>query len=894
MMMSKEHSATSARRKPVVQGSSNDRPVNKRSYTIKRVKPDLAQSGEVGGFWSLWSSSLGNSNGSVSGSSTATPVSSPPKKINDVDIVSPQSPGSMFQASAKEIGKFMPLGGLYEDLGRSQDFLEHSDVMEEKLDVATQESSPYSTGTGTNTGTSSPKRSSKAKQSPHKWGKPTDPQDVTEARSSQWLGSPTETTNRGKRTSHRIKEPDVPPSPDSDDDNEHYEDDDDASWNKAKVQPYPSLAPNNLNSKSLKVYNDSLSSSSIPSILTPVSAAPKRPFDVTSKKTPNDTTKSSSLSSPKDPQSVLSSATGTYRKTVTTSTREMVSSHVAAESKPQKAASDSNLLSSNENNTNSATIPCTAATTPVTAKERMGGKRFSNALLTFESPSTVRRNYRISQWARSKQANLDLLEPHTADLPLASELKLARERLKAVTTKERPIGGGFHSTEADLLKQLRQWKNFAPGNVQEENEYQQYLMDLLQALKSVSGNHFPTTLSAQEVNDIGYATVPLKKVHKELDTRESSHADDIAIAIAIAIGSILKTLKSIGSETPMDQAQDIVQDAIDRLRHVASYSKLHDGQQKDVLDVAEQLQRVSYRMTEREVNALGTALRCSDRNDSRAMDDFAKILIELRRNLRRAQPVQRQFHASQVPLVNLKRASCVRRQLPESHGPSATLRKTSPVNRELSNHQHPSVQLRKTTSAENEGEQFMKKARKCLGSIDIQPDEAHALARMIVNFKDVSDYQNQPNLCDEQILALSIALSEDTFDQVSDLMDEYCKVVLNRPHRAELIDLIFGSVVQEKGGNGSDSDFSSDDEDDDDFDEESQFGGSVTDWIEQIEEGSVYTEETVEFDDQFEVASRDEDDFEEVDDANDSTDDESMAFVPAQDPVEKVCTNRAL
>jgi hypothetical protein len=517
----------------------------------------------------------------------------------------------------------------------------------------------------------------------------------------------------------------------------------------------------------------------------------------------------------------------------------------------------------------------------------MGGKRFSNALLTFESPCAVKRNYRISQYARSKQANLDLLEPHAADLPLTSELELARERLKAVTTKERPIGGGFHSTEADLLKQLRQWKNFAPGNVQEKKEYQQYLMDLLQALNSASSSIFPKFLTAQEVNDIGHATVPLKKVHKELDTRESSH---------IAIGSILKSLQSIGSETPMDQVQDIVQDAIDRLWHVASNSKLYDGQQKDVDDGAEQLQRVFDRMTRREENALATALRGLDRNDNRAMDDFAKILIELKRNLRHAQPVQRQSHASQVPLVNLKRASRVRRQLPESQGPSATLRKTSPSNRKLLNHQGPCVQLKKTkTTSENEGEQYMKKARKCLGSIVIQPDEAHALAQIIVNLNNAGDYQNQPNFCDEQILALSITLSEDTFDLVSDLMDEYCKVVLNRPHREELIDLIFGSVVQEKGGNDSDSDFSSDDEDDDDdFDEESQYGGSVTDWIAQVEEESVYTEETVEFDDdEFEVASGDEDDFEEetVDMEND---DESMDFVPTQDPVEKVCTNRAL
>jgi hypothetical protein len=793
MMMSKEPSAT--RRKPVVQGSSNDRPgewlsspVNKKSYTVNGVKPNLAQSGEVGGFWSLWSSSLsnGNSNSSFSGSSTATPISAPHTKINDVDIASPQSPASMFKASAKEIGKYRKI------------------------------------------------------------------------------------------------------LLDSDDETEHYDhhddyDDDDASWNKAKVQPYPSLAPNNLNSKSPKVSNDALSSSPIPTPVS-VSAAPKSPFDVTLKNTPND-----------DPRSVISSPTGTYCKTLTTSTRVASSSPVAAESKPQKAASDSNLLSWNKNNTSSATIPCTtaAASTPVTAKERMGGKRFSNALLTFDSPCAVKRNYRISQWARSKQANFDLLEPYTEDLPLTSELELARERLKAVTTKERPVGGGFHSTEADLLKQLRQWKNFASGNVQEEKEYQQYLMDLLQALKSVSSNLFPKTLTAQEVNDLGYATVPLKKVLKELDTRESSHVD------AVAIGSILKTLQSIGSETSMDQAQDIVQDAIDRLRHVESYSKLYDGQQKDVHDGAEQLQRVSDRMTEREENALATALRYSDHNDNRAMDDFVKILIELKRNLRRTQPVQRQSYASQVPLVNLKRASCVKRQLPESHGHSATLRKTNPVNRELSNHlsnhQGPSVQLRKTAppppppSKTTEGEQYMKKARKCLGSIDIQPDEAHALARMIVNLKNAGDYQNQPDFCDEEILALSIALSEDTFDQVSDLIDEYCRVVLNRPHREELIDLIFGSVVEEKGGNDSDSDFSSEDEDDDDFDEESQYGGSITDWIEQIEQESVYTEETAAFDDdQFEVASRDEED------DSESTDDESMDFVPAQDPVEKVCINREL
>lgn len=186
----------------------------------------------------------------------------------------------------------------------------------------------------------------------------------------------------------------------------------------------------------------------------------------------------------------------------------------------------------------------------------------------------------------------------------------------------------------------------------------------------------------------------------------------------------------------------------------------------------------------------------------------------------------------------------------------------------------------------------------------------HAIARMMVNLKNGGDYQKHPGLCDEHILQLSKALSEDTFDQLSDLMDEYCNVVLARSHREDLIDVIFGSVVvQEKHGNESYSDFGSDsseNEDCDSFEVDPQFGGRVSDWMSHLDEES--TEESVECDDEFEIASDDDGDESEVvstrDDDNefeeftveseteDSSDDEfcSVDSEETEDPVEKVCT----
>jgi hypothetical protein len=90
---------------------------------------------------------------------------------------------------------FPPSDGVYEDIGRSQQFLGQSEIIEEKLGRSAQESLGYSASIPV----TSPKPGS-PKSHHHNWGAP-DPEDATQARPTEWLGSP----SSGRRKSYRIK-----------------------------------------------------------------------------------------------------------------------------------------------------------------------------------------------------------------------------------------------------------------------------------------------------------------------------------------------------------------------------------------------------------------------------------------------------------------------------------------------------------------------------------------------------------------------------------------------------------------------------------------------------------------------------------------------------------------
>ena len=106
-----------------------------------------------------------------------------------------------------------------------------------------------------------------------------------------------------------------------------------------------------------------------------------------------------------------------------------------------------------------------------------------------------------------------------------SELELARERLRNVKTRVKPITNrnsvmilSEEEEEMDLLQQLLKWKQFKPGNEREEGEYQQYLVDLLQSLKKLkTSKTLPKTPSQDELNQLLDPVIAsLQKVHVNL------------------------------------------------------------------------------------------------------------------------------------------------------------------------------------------------------------------------------------------------------------------------------------------------------------------------------------------------------------------------------------------
>jgi hypothetical protein len=112
---------------------------------------------------------------------------------SDSRLVLPQKNDTLEKYKAMiRSSNFSSSHGVYEDIGRSQQFLGQSEIIEDKLGRLTIEALGYPV--------SSPKPGSN-KSHRHKWGAP-DPEDATQARPTEWMGSP----SAGRRKSYRIKD----------------------------------------------------------------------------------------------------------------------------------------------------------------------------------------------------------------------------------------------------------------------------------------------------------------------------------------------------------------------------------------------------------------------------------------------------------------------------------------------------------------------------------------------------------------------------------------------------------------------------------------------------------------------------------------------------------------
>jgi len=351
----------------------------------------------------------------------------------------------------------------------------------------------------------------------------------------------------------------------------------------------------------------------------------------------------------------------------------------------------------------------------------------------------------------------------------------------------------------------------------------------------------------------GIPNVSLKKVHrsKERDFLERARNNLKSVKMksedAHCIVTMMVNLKkanndpSVRDHCIIKASQDLSEDCFDAISDTideyCNISSLSDAGREEFVDM------IFDRVTEDDDPV--------DSNQYSAIDDHALLSTddgELADEKVGAKPVQELLvkeMASPFQSVQLKKATPLEKSTASRKFPVVDLKKTQANQSSMPESQAPAdVNLKKSQG--KDGDNFLKKAKKCLRSIQLKPEEAHALATMMVNLKRAGDYQNRPDICDKEHVHLSHALEKPTFDALSGLLEDYCKVHLSDENRDEFVDIIFDRVVyqenhaEENNVTESDSNCSTDDEET--IEEDNEYGVDGSDWLQSIEEETAASE----------------------------------------------------